>query len=70
MQQVMTNLNRLGMIAPAVEEGYGFIKDIGGRNQWWKPLGKTLPMGHRCLMILIMRQFQRQQVAGIEKDSH
>ena len=33
MQQVVAKLDRLGMIAAAVEEGHRFINDIAGRNQ-------------------------------------
>src|SRR6476646_1167843 len=70
MQQVVAKLDRLDMIAAAVEEGHRFIEDIGGRHQWWEPLGNTAPMGQGSRVVLTMGQFQGQQVTGIEEERH
>ena len=44
IQESATNLNRLLVETPSIEEGHYLIKNVGGRDESWKRHTHTLPM--------------------------
>jgi hypothetical protein len=59
-EEIIPNLNGLGMIAATIEERDDFIKHIGGRHQARQGLGDLFPVPLSRRMILIVGKLKRE----------
>ena len=62
------DLNGLGVMSAAFEKCDDFIEHIGRRYQLRQRLGSLLPMLQRRWVVLVVGEFKRQQIAGIDEN--
>jgi hypothetical protein len=67
LQQVVPYLDGLRMLSPTVEEHHDFVEDVGGRDETRQRRHNTLPVLRGHLMMLVIGNFQRAQIARVDK---
>ena len=55
------------MLPPTVEERHDFIEDVGGRDETRQRRHDTLPVLYGRLMMLVIDNFQREQITRVDK---
>ncbi len=65
-EEIVPNLNGLGVVAAAVEKRDHFIEHIGGRHEAWQGLGDPVPLCRH--MILIIGELKREQITGVDEN--
>ena len=65
LQQIVPQLEGLRMLSPTVKERHDFIEDVGGRDETWQRRHDTLPVLHGRVMMLVIDNFQREQIARV-----
>jgi len=56
-QQAIADLAGFGMLVPTVEECDNFIENVRRRHQGWSLGGKTSPMLHGSVVVLVICRF-------------
>ncbi len=67
LNEAVADFDCLVVKASAVEERDDLVKDVGGCYELWKADAKGAPMGNRGLVVLVVCQLKRQEIAGVQK---
>lgn len=67
-QEGVPNLDSFGVVAAAVEKRDDLIEYIGRRHQSGQGFNRLVPVSHSRWMVLIVGEFQRQQITGVDEN--
>ena len=67
VEQIAANFYGLGMMAMRIEEGHGLVEDEARRHEPRLLQQELLPVTRCGAVVLVVSEFQRQQVARIQK---